>query len=166
VLRRKRGRLCCGKENEQRHSVLHELGEHTFNDVVKGEASCFSPREARTVYFPLDDLNDRLPMTQLLDLPSELLTEILSLLPAQDLSSFSQATSEAHDFVESPANAVLWRTVYLFLYDDPRLTGWRIKPYDPEKEVIDWKADTKRVTRAVIYIRSVRLPCFVIAAFA
>jgi hypothetical protein len=114
-----------------------------------------SPNERSLFVVPS---NDDLVMTQLLDLPSELLTDILSYLQPSSISAFSQTSVECHDFVESPDNAVaLWKLVYLALYDDPRMTGWRVRPYDGDVEVINWKVDVKRVTKAVIYIRSVRL---------
>jgi hypothetical protein len=54
----------------------------------------------------------------LLDVPSEVLLAILANLDPIDVAALSQTSRALHAFT-APDNAVLWRTLFLNLFDAP-----------------------------------------------
>lgn len=57
-------------------------------------------------------------MIDLLDLPQEILANILSFLNPHSLARFGQSCKTAHSIVD-PGNQLLWRSAYLHVFDDP-----------------------------------------------
>lgn len=63
----------------------------------------------------------------LMDLPAEILELSLSYLFPADVTSFGRTCKQANAFVH-PDNKILWRSVFLHLYDDPEIAWKKLVP--------------------------------------
>ncbi|OAP54520.1 hypothetical protein AYL99_10968 [Fonsecaea erecta] len=61
-----------------------------------------------------------------LDLPREILAQVLSCLPPADIVHVGQTCKAAHEFVR-PQNQILWRSAFLHVFDDPN-DAWSMMP--------------------------------------
>ncbi|RMZ87755.1 hypothetical protein DV736_g5016, partial [Chaetothyriales sp. CBS 134916] len=83
-------------------------------------------------------------MSGLLALPKETLTNVLSYVEPVDLARFAQTCRSAQNAAH-PANQVLWRHVFLSLYDDPE-EAWSAMPSSytpPLRKDWDWYREVK-----------------------
>ncbi|RMZ84048.1 hypothetical protein DV737_g1354, partial [Chaetothyriales sp. CBS 132003] len=89
-------------------------------------------------------------MSGLFALPRELLSNVLSYVEPVDLARFAQTCQSAQNAAH-PANQVLWRRVFLNLYDDPE-DSWSAMPSSytpPPKKNWDWYREVKHRHRAL-----------------
>ncbi|GJF00321.1 hypothetical protein PsYK624_166060 [Phanerochaete sordida] len=85
-------------------------------------------------------------MSGLLDLPPELLEQILLELDPPDVAAAAQTCRAVHELIYAPENELFWRKLYLCQpFDDPRTC--RTPLGDPVREV-DWKHALQRIVRA------------------
>ncbi|KZT09196.1 uncharacterized protein LAESUDRAFT_722920 [Laetiporus sulphureus 93-53] len=89
-------------------------------------------------------------MEKLLDLPPELLDQILLELDALDVASVAQTCSELRSYIDDPEQR-LWRKLYLTeCLDDPRQRRTNLgQPLPPE---INWKTQLLRSVRARTFL--------------
>ena len=74
----------------------------------------------------------------LVDLPQEILGNIVSFLHPRDIISLGRTCRRAYAFL-SPSNQVLWRTAFLQVFDDPEDAWSKLPPsYQPPREKWDW----------------------------
>lgn len=88
-------------------------------------------------------------MSTILDLPSEVVEQILLACDAFDLSPFSQTCRRYHSLVYESDTQLVWRSLYLELWDDPRIClradGTLLAVDAPS---YDWKGELQRRIRA------------------
>jgi F-box-like len=74
----------------------------------------------------------------ILDLPQEILSNIVSFLPPRDIVSLGRTCQRALAFI-SPSNQILWRTAFLQVFDDPEEAWSKFPPsYNPPRADWDW----------------------------
>ena len=85
----------------------------------------------------------------LLELPQEILSNVLSCLEPIDIIRFGQTCQTAHTLI-SPSNQVLWRSAFLQVYDDPDY-AWSKMPssYPTLKNDWDWHVELRRRQLAI-----------------
>ena len=76
--------------------------------------------------------------TILIDLPQEILSNVVSFLHPRDIARLGRTCQRAHAFL-SPSNQVLWRNAFLQVFDDPE-EAWSKLPssYKAPREGWDW----------------------------
>ncbi|KEF52849.1 uncharacterized protein A1O9_11266 [Exophiala aquamarina CBS 119918] len=77
----------------------------------------------------------------ILELPQEILSHILACLDARSVVRFGRTCKEAADFA-SPRNQLLWKAVFLHLFDDPS-DAWAL-PRDQDSSVAEQEWDWYR----------------------
>lgn len=84
-----------------------------------------------------------------LQLPQEVLSNVVAFLEPVDILQFGLVCRDAHDFI-SPANQILWRSAFLHVFDDPE-DAWRHYPasYHIPRQDWDWHAELERRFRAL-----------------
>lgn len=96
----------------------------------------------------------------ILTLPPELLFQILSKLPYNDLVRFASTCRETHSFA-SPRNQLLWQAIFLSKFDDPRdrwatlvKTAREDERQREREERWDWFVELRRRVGALRAVRS------------
>lgn len=100
--------------------------------------------------------------SNILGLPTEILTYILYRLSYQDLLSFSATCRETTAFA-SPRNQLLWQAIFLQKFDDPRdrwntLTETARSAVKDREETWDWFSELQRRVSALRYVKAGALP--------
>ncbi|KAK4942413.1 hypothetical protein LTR10_017860 [Elasticomyces elasticus] len=92
----------------------------------------------------------------ILSLPQELLSNILSFLHPQDIIQFGHTCKDAHRFINS-SNQILWRSAFLHIFDDPK-DAWSLTPssttYQSKTTKWDWHRELVQRLSALRAIRS------------
>ncbi|KIW99616.1 uncharacterized protein Z518_11029 [Rhinocladiella mackenziei CBS 650.93] len=92
---------------------------------------------------------------EILDLPQELLSNILSFLDPEAIVRFGRTCKTALGFI-TPQNQILWRSAFLQLFDDPN-DAWVLTPGSPQASNLedwDWYRELLRRRRALRAIKS------------
>ncbi|THH18366.1 hypothetical protein EW146_g2599 [Bondarzewia mesenterica] len=85
-------------------------------------------------------------ITGIINLPQELVEELLLSLDPLDVSSFAQTCRTYNALIYSSVDQHFWRELYLIqLFDDPRAC---LTPLGQEIPSIDWKRELQRIIRA------------------
>lgn len=92
---------------------------------------------------------------ELMKLTPELLQLCLSNLTPTDVLSFARTCKRAKDFVHPDDNRILWRSIFLNLYDDPELAWKQLMPTArarnrPREEAWHWYEELRK-RRGVFY---------------
>jgi hypothetical protein len=88
-------------------------------------------------------------MSELIDLPSEVLNNVLSFLDASDIALFGCTCRQARDLT-NPTNQLLWKNAFLRVYDDPAESLARYpKSFQDNASSPDWYAELRSRTTAV-----------------
>lgn len=95
---------------------------------------------------------------ELLELPPELLSHILAYLDALTVARFKQ-TCKAADKLASPQNQLLWKAVFLQVFDDPS-DAWALMPNQDraQQEEWDWFRELRRRFVSLNALRSRKTP--------
>lgn len=90
----------------------------------------------------------------LIDLPQEILGNILLHLEPVDINRFGRVNHAAQSIV-SPSNQTLWRSTYLHLFDDPQDARTLVVPVGKASDRADWDwhAETRRRLLALAWLR-------------
>lgn len=73
----------------------------------------------------------------IVSLPQEILSHVLSFLSPATIIAFGQTCKHAYDFI-SPRNQILWKCAFLHIFDDPN-DAWSSMPGHPHlAQGIDW----------------------------
>jgi hypothetical protein len=97
-------------------------------------------------------------MPNLIDLPSEVLENVLSFLDASDTALFGCTCRQARDLT-NPTNQLLWRHAFLRVYDDPAESLMRYpKSFQDNVLSPDWYAELRSRTTAVSTLADMKSP--------
>ncbi len=85
----------------------------------------------------------------LVDLPQEILGNIVSFLHPRDIVRLGRTCRRAYAFL-SPSNQVLWRNAFLQIFDDPEEAWSKLPPsYHPPREDWNWHTILRQRLRAL-----------------
>ncbi|KAL2419740.1 hypothetical protein ABEF95_006499 [Exophiala dermatitidis] len=93
----------------------------------------------------------------ILSLPQEILSHILSYLHPESIVKFGLSCKDAHEFI-SPRNQILWRAAFIQIFDDP-YDAWSAMPRRKrvrkgDRIEWDWLQELQKRLRALWIIRS------------